>query len=162
MCINKLLVVVVATVRLSPVPMNRMRMKLVRGLLPTLRSRPLPHLRTLTSKLDANAHDIYVSSSTNPYFNLAFEDWYVPRKRRDVARSRRFLSVQRLFKHKKPSEPLFFLYKDDPCIIIGRNQNPFKEVNLRLARQRGIPFIRRMSGGGAVYHVRPFQLFPDH
>ena len=45
------------------------------------------------------------------------------------------------------------LYRDDPCVVIGRNQNPWKEVNLQAAEAAGIPFIRRRSGGGTVYHV---------
>ena len=49
---------------------------------------------------------------------------------------------------------MLLLYRDDPCVVIGRNQNPWKEVNIRAARQAGIPFIRRHSGGGTVYHVR--------
>ncbi|KAJ3798977.1 Lipoyltransferase and lipoate-protein ligase [Lentinula aff. detonsa] len=78
-------------------------------------------------------HSIYISKSTNPYFNLSFEDW--------------------LFRHKAPDKPLLLLYRDDPCVVIGRNQNPWKEVNLSALRAReGIPFIRRRSGGGTVYH----------
>ncbi|KAI0677240.1 Lipoyltransferase and lipoate-protein ligase [Trametes maxima] len=77
-------------------------------------------------------HSIYISESTDPYFNLAFEDW--------------------LFRHKSPEQPLLLLYRDNPCVVIGRNQNPWKEVNLRASRQTGIPFIRRHSGGGTVYH----------
>ncbi|KAI0650428.1 Lipoyltransferase and lipoate-protein ligase [Trametes meyenii] len=77
-------------------------------------------------------HSIYVSESTDPYFNLVFEDW--------------------LFRHKSPEQPLLLLYRDSPCVVIGRNQNPWKEVNLRASRQTGIPFIRRHSGGGTVYH----------
>ncbi|KAI9064843.1 Lipoyltransferase and lipoate-protein ligase [Trametes sanguinea] len=77
-------------------------------------------------------HSIYVSESTNPYFNLTFEDW--------------------LFRHKSPDEPLLLVYRDQPCVVIGRNQNPWKEVNLRASRRTGIPFIRRHSGGGTVYH----------
>ncbi|KAI0722647.1 Lipoyltransferase and lipoate-protein ligase [Earliella scabrosa] len=77
-------------------------------------------------------HAIYVSKSTDPYFNLSFEDW--------------------LFRHKCPEQPLLLLYRDDPCVVIGRNQNPWKEVNIRASRRTGIPFIRRHSGGGTVYH----------
>ncbi|GAW06413.1 Lipoyltransferase and lipoate-protein ligase [Lentinula edodes] len=53
-------------------------------------------------------HSIYLSKSTNPYFNLSLEDW--------------------LFRHKAPNEPLLLLYRDDPCVVIGRNQNPWKET----------------------------------
>ncbi|KAF8076802.1 hypothetical protein FPV67DRAFT_433361 [Lyophyllum atratum] len=78
-------------------------------------------------------HSIYISNSTNPYFNLTLEDW--------------------LFRHKAPEEPLLLVYRDEPCVIIGRNQNPWKEVNFEALRERpGVPFIRRRSGGGTVYH----------
>ncbi|KAE9407207.1 Lipoyltransferase and lipoate-protein ligase [Gymnopus androsaceus JB14] len=90
---------------------------------------PNPNTPTQTPQ-----HSIYVSKSTNPYFNLSFEDW--------------------LFRHKTPDEPLLLLYRDDPCVVIGRNQNPWKEVNFAALRatQGRIPFIRRRSGGGTVYH----------
>lgn len=61
----------------------------------------------------------------------------------------------RLFRHKDPEKPLLLLYRDDPCVVIGRHQNPWKEVNLAALRERpGVPLIRRRSGGGTVYHVR--------
>ncbi|EIN10496.1 Lipoyltransferase and lipoate-protein ligase [Punctularia strigosozonata HHB-11173 SS5] len=75
---------------------------------------------------------IYVSESSNPYFNLTLEDW--------------------LFRHKPHKEPLLLLYRDEPCVVIGRNQNPWKEINLPALNAAGIPFIRRRSGGGTVYH----------
>lgn len=61
---------------------------------------------------------------------------------------------ERLFRHKSPKDPLLLFYRDEPCIVIGRNQNPWKEVNLSSAENTGTPWIRRRSGGGTVYHVR--------
>ena len=49
------------------------------------------------------------------------------------------------------SEYLLF-YINRPSIILGRHQNPFQEFNPELARQKGIVAVRRISGGGAVYH----------
>ena len=49
------------------------------------------------------------------------------------------------------SESLLF-YINRPAVIIGRHQNPFQELNHQLASQKGIPALRRISGGGAVYH----------
>ncbi|KAF8165756.1 hypothetical protein B0H34DRAFT_832108 [Crassisporium funariophilum] len=77
-------------------------------------------------------HDIYISNSTNPFFNLTLEDW--------------------LFRQSNPTTPLLLIYRDSPCVIIGRNQNPWTEVNFPALRAAGIPFIRRRSGGGTVYH----------
>jgi lipoate-protein ligase A len=53
--------------------------------------------------------------------------------------------------HREGSPTLLF-YRNAPCVVIGRNQNPFREVNLRWCRAHALPVIRRFSGGGAVYH----------
>lgn len=45
-----------------------------------------------------------------------------------------------------------FLYINEPSIIIGRNQNPLEEVNLQYAEAHHIHIVRRLSGGGTVYH----------
>ncbi|EKM79994.1 hypothetical protein AGABI1DRAFT_72757 [Agaricus bisporus var. burnettii JB137-S8] len=96
-------------------------------------SRPLQKISHRHLSSASPQHSIYLSKSTNPYFNLTFEDW--------------------LFRHKTPSQPLLLIYRDDPCVIIGRNQNPWKEINFDALKSRpGIPFIRRRSGGGTVYH----------
>jgi len=56
------------------------------------------------------------------------------------------------FLHLEPSEDMVLTYVNQPSVIIGRHQNAFDQVNLGVARQKGIPVIRRRSGGGAVYH----------
>ena len=48
--------------------------------------------------------------------------------------------------------PCLLFYRNSPSVIIGRNQNPFREVNRPWCSQNGIPLLRRISGGGAVYH----------
>ncbi|KAF9006758.1 hypothetical protein BDQ17DRAFT_1352343 [Cyathus striatus] len=97
------------------------------------RSYNRPRYRSLSTQLLTPTSRIYVSKSTDPYFNLTLEDW--------------------LFKHHPVDSPLLLLYRDEPCVVIGRNQNPWKEVNLSALRKRpGVPFIRRRSGGGTVYH----------
>lgn len=88
--------------------------------------------RTSHAVLPPLHHSVYVSVSTDPYFNLTIEDW--------------------LFRKADPSRPLLFLYRNTPCVVLGRNQNPWKEINLAALRQTSIPFIRRRSGGGTVYH----------
>ncbi|KDE05823.1 hypothetical protein MVLG_03767 [Microbotryum lychnidis-dioicae p1A1 Lamole] len=75
---------------------------------------------------------IYVSKSHDPHFNLAYEDW--------------------LFRKTDPSIITLYMYRNTPSIIIGRNQNPWKEIDLHRLEQLGIPFVRRKSGGGTVYH----------
>jgi lipoate-protein ligase A len=51
-----------------------------------------------------------------------------------------------------PGSEYLLFYINRPSIIIGRHQNPFQEFNQDLARQKGIVVLRRISGGGAVYH----------
>ncbi|CDZ98583.1 Lipoate-protein ligase A [Phaffia rhodozyma] len=75
---------------------------------------------------------IFVSRSNDPWFNLAFENW--------------------LFTKTNPAIPILFLYRNKACVVLGRNQNPWKEINLPLLKELEIPFIRRKSGGGTVYH----------
>jgi lipoate-protein ligase A len=51
-----------------------------------------------------------------------------------------------------PGSEYLLFYINRPSIVIGRHQNPFQEFNQELARQKGIVAVRRISGGGAVYH----------
>lgn len=76
--------------------------------------------------------ETYISKINDPYTNLAFEEW--------------------LFRNSDPSTYILFLYRNSKSVIVGRNQNPFKECNLKLLARDGIPFVRRKSGGGTVYH----------
>lgn len=46
------------------------------------------------------------------------------------------------------SETILLFYTNSPCVIIGRNQNPWREVNA----DSSLPLFRRTSGGGTVYH----------
>lgn len=52
-----------------------------------------------------------------------------------------------------PSEESYFLfYVNRPSIIVGKNQNTIEEVNKAYVDEKGIDVVRRISGGGAVYH----------
>lgn len=76
---------------------------------------------------------IYLESpSTDPTFNLALEEY--------------------AFGHLDPQEEYFMLWRNRPSVIIGKHQNAQQEVNLLYAEQHHIPVVRRLSGGGAVYH----------
>ena len=73
-----------------------------------------------------------INNSTNPFFNIALEEYCLM--------------------HVDPGEDYFLLWQNEPSIIIGRNQNTLEEINQRFVRERGIKVVRRISGGGAVYH----------
>lgn len=74
--------------------------------------------------------NIVISPSTIPSFNLSAEEY--------------------LFSQK--SEDFLFLYINNPSVIIGSNQAVVNEVDIDFCIDKGIYIIRRLSGGGAVYH----------
>lgn len=73
-----------------------------------------------------------INSSTDPYFNLAVEEYFM--------------------KHKDINEDVLMLWQNEPTIVVGRNQNTFEELNMEYVAEKHIKVVRRMSGGGAVYH----------
>lgn len=85
---------------------------------------------------------VYISRSLDPYLNLSIEHF--------------------LLQKTPPNSTVLFLYTNSPCIVIGRNQNPWVEVNLSLLSSAGITtnrpalgpvsLVRRRSGGGTVFH----------
>lgn len=68
--------------------------------------------------------------NTNPYFNIAAEEYLL----------------------KEFGEDIFMLYINEPSIVAGKHQNMMAEVNYRFVTENNIPVIRRISGGGTVYH----------
>ena len=73
---------------------------------------------------------ILFSPSTVPAFNLAAEEY--------------------LFSAKK--DDFLFLYVNAPCVVIGSNQAVLNEVDMDFCIRNDIRIVRRLSGGGAVYH----------
>ncbi|HEX6059579.1 MAG TPA: lipoate--protein ligase [Gemmatimonadaceae bacterium] len=57
-----------------------------------------------------------------------------------------------VFRHKPVDDDVLLFYINAPAIIIGRNQNTIEEIDPDVVAARGIHVVRRISGGGAVYH----------
>ncbi|XP_006887852.1 PREDICTED: lipoyltransferase 1, mitochondrial isoform X2 [Elephantulus edwardii] len=76
---------------------------------------------------------ILKSLSNDVYQNLAVEDWIHDHMNLE-------------------GNPILFIWRNSPSVVIGRHQNPWQECNLNLLRAEGIKLARRKSGGGTVYH----------
>ncbi|MFS0654980.1 lipoate--protein ligase [Bacillus sp. 179-C3.3 HS] len=55
-------------------------------------------------------------------------------------------------KYLDPEQTYLLFYINQPSIIIGKNQNTIEEINTKYVEENGIKVVRRLSGGGAVYH----------
>jgi lipoate---protein ligase len=72
---------------------------------------------------------------------------------RDVNDARVNLALEEhVLRNKIGADDYLLFYINAPSIIIGRNQNTIEEVNPDVVTARGITVVRRISGGGAVYH----------
>lgn len=69
---------------------------------------------------------------TDPTLNLALEEYAL--------------------RHFPAEHDYLLFYINEPSIIIGKNQNTVEEINAEYVEQNGIHVVRRLSGGGAVYH----------
>lgn len=70
------------------------------------------------------------SKTNHPAFNIATEEYLLKNK----------------------SEDCFYLYINNPSIIIGKHQNSMAEIDIDYVKENNIELIRRLSGGGAVFH----------
>lgn len=62
------------------------------------------------------------------------------------------LALEEYILNNYTSEDYFILWKSDTCLVLGRNQNVFEEVDMKEAEKRGTIIVRRNSGGGTVFH----------
>ena len=74
--------------------------------------------------------DYYWNGRTDPAYNLALEE---------------IMAAQ-------ADAPFVMLWRNRPAVILGRNQNACREFDASYAREHGVAVVRRMTGGGAVYH----------
>ena len=73
-----------------------------------------------------------VNKSHNPFYNIALEAY--------------------AFRELRDEDELFILWINEPTIVIGKHQNAIEEINKAYTDEHGIHVVRRLSGGGAVYH----------
>lgn len=73
---------------------------------------------------------IIKNKSFDPYFNIAAEEYFI----------------------KTAKEPMIMLWRNGPAVIVGVNQNTAAEVNREYCEENGIAVVRRLTGGGAVFH----------
>ncbi|HKM42386.1 MAG TPA: lipoate--protein ligase [Limnochordia bacterium] len=73
-----------------------------------------------------------INENTDPRINLAVEEYAL--------------------NYLDPSQDYAILWQNEPAVIVGRNQNTIAEVNAPYIKEHGIHVVRRLSGGGAVYH----------
>src|SRR6185437_2638118 len=72
---------------------------------------------------------------------------------RDVTDARLNLALEEhVLRNRVEDDDLLLFYVNAPAIIIGRNQNTIEEIDSDVVAARGIRVVRRVSGGGAVYH----------
>ncbi|QGX00547.1 lipoate--protein ligase [Streptococcus ruminicola] len=73
-----------------------------------------------------------VNKSHNPAYNIALEAY--------------------AFRELRDEDELFILWINEPTIVIGKHQNAIEEINKAYTDEHRIHVVRRLSGGGAVYH----------
>ncbi len=71
-------------------------------------------------------HSLYI----DPYFNIASEEYFL----------------------KEFTDEFFLLYRNEPSVVVGKHQNTLAEINYEYVTNNNIKVVRRLTGGGTVYH----------
>ncbi|XP_074605481.1 lipoyltransferase 1 [Brevipalpus obovatus] len=107
----------------------------VKGLALSRKTTQFYSIRFLSDIL-ARQSSVIISHSDDIFTNLALEDWL----------------FQKLPLHRKSPWYHLLLWSNNPCVVIGKHQNPWNELKVGTCQSLGIPIARRKSGGGTVYH----------
>lgn len=76
---------------------------------------------------------LYIETNTNdPTVNLAYEEFFLKKSHLD--------------------SDIFMLWQNEPTVVVGRHQNTVNEINAKYIEEKGINVVRRITGGGAVFH----------
>lgn len=96
---------------------------------------PSKHSLAFSTSAEGNflPKSVYISESNDIFVNLAFEDWLY--QNYDFSK-----------------QQILLLWRNKQTVVIGRHQNPWLEMNVKLAQDSNALIARRNSGGGAVYH----------
>lgn len=75
---------------------------------------------------------VFLSESKDPYLNLSVEKY--------------------LTEQVQKGQAYLYLWQNENTVVIGRNQNPYAECDIKKIREDNVNIARRLSGGGAVFH----------
>ena len=73
---------------------------------------------------------LIINDSSNAYYNLAAEEYLIDNFDEDVV----------------------MLWRNDNTVVVGKNQNAVEEIDSRFVEDNGVSVVRRLTGGGAVFH----------
>jgi len=73
---------------------------------------------------------LIINDSSNAYYNLAAEEYLIDHFDEDVV----------------------MLWRNDNTVVVGKNQNTIEEIDSQYVEEKGISVVRRLTGGGAVFH----------
>lgn len=119
--------------------------------------------RSLATK--APSLRIVQSHIHNPFFNLAFEERLLAgtvaaaQAQQTQAVAAATATAATVAPVSPPADHTLYLWSNAPCVIIGKHQNPHREVHLAALRESGVTLVRRHSGGGCVYQDRGNAIF---